>query len=107
MTTITTRELKALIDGGQPFHLIMTMDAPAFAKAHIPGSIQAASAGDLIEIRDPHALIVVYCTGRECRASGLAYEQLDHAGFRNIRHYTGGLAAWAEAGLPLESGEAH
>jgi 3-mercaptopyruvate sulfurtransferase SseA len=32
----------------------------------------------------------------------LVYQQLIEHGFRNLRHYAGGIADWEDAGYPLE-----
>ena len=79
MKTISAQKLKAKLDQGDRFHLIMTM-----------------SADDEI---------VLYCTGQECVASSRAYHALERAGYRNVLHFEGGLAAWDAAGLPIEVGK--
>ncbi len=45
--------------------------------------------------------IVLYCgTGGR---SALAAESLQHMGYRDVRSMSGGIVAWREAGLPVES----
>ena len=101
MSIISTDELRALMDSGEPVALIMTMNESAYAMGHIPGSSFAAQERDLKNLRSLDAPIVVYCTGPDCAASGIAYRRMRAAGYRNVRHYVGGLAAWEAAGLDI------
>lgn len=104
MNAMSTEELRALIESGEPFALIMTMSENAYAMGHIPGSSHASHVRDLAGIRKDDAPIVLYCTGQDCAASGIAYRQMRAAGYRNVRHYVGGLAAWEAAGLEIARG---
>jgi len=77
-----------------------------FAVSHLPSAIRAKE--DAIHqlkemgigFGDP---IVVYCSVGY-RSSVLA-QQLQAAGFRNVRNLEGSIFAWAHAGLPLENAE--
>lgn len=103
MHIISTEELKGILERGEPVVLIMAMSDAAFSMGHIPGSINATKAEDLDWLEDLDAPIIVYCTGRDCAASWIASRLMITAGYRNVRHYPGGLAAWSAAGLPLSS----
>jgi len=105
--TIDREELKAKIDRGDDFTLIMALNDWAFRAQHIPGSIHFHTAEEALAGLDPDrdTEIVVYCSDVACVASQYAYEGLTSAGFTNVRRYEGGLSDWAEAGYPFESGE--
>lgn len=109
MTTLITRdELKAAIDGGT----VIVLDALAGAyweKQHLPGAIPLHAEHveqvhrDLLPDRD--ALIVTYCSNAACQNSQAVATKLEGLGYRNVRKYREGIEDWADAGLPLESGE--
>jgi rhodanese-related sulfurtransferase len=101
MDLIDRDELKAKLDRGDDFKLMMVMGEWAFKAQHIPGSINMNSAMEARHI-DREAEIVVYCTGGACIASRTAYTVLKDMGFTRVRHYPGGLEDWSAAGLPLE-----
>jgi rhodanese-related sulfurtransferase len=85
-----------------------------YAKARIPGAsflprgllefeihglIDKCNADPGIPNQD--AEIVLYCgTGGR---SALAAETLQHMGYRNVRSMSGGIVAWREARLPIET----
>jgi rhodanese-related sulfurtransferase len=108
MTTLITRdELKAAIDGGS----VTVLDALAGAyweKQHLPGAIPLHA--DHVEqvhrevLPDHDALIVTYCSDTSCQNSQDVASKLEGLGYTNVRKYREGIADWAEAGLPLESG---
>jgi rhodanese-related sulfurtransferase len=101
MSQISRDELKAKLDRGDEFKLIMVMGEWAFKAQHIPGSINMNSAMEARSIpRDTE--IVVYCTGGACFASKTAYTVLLGMGFTNVWHYAGGLEDWVAADYPLE-----
>ena len=104
MEIISTEELHGFLERGDPVVLIMAMSDAAFSMGHIPGSINATKASELGGLEDFDVPIVVYCTGPDCAASAIAYRQIVAAGYNNVRHYFGGLASWADAGHPIETG---
>lgn len=55
------------------------------------------------KLLDRDALIVAYCSGPQCPASGMAEKALYEKGFCAV-HYKGGIAGWKEAGLKTVSG---
>jgi rhodanese-related sulfurtransferase len=99
MQTITRDELIALLDDGVPVRLVMALGPGRFSAAHIPGSETFASVEEGLAALSPTEDVVVYCTGGH--ASLLAGRVLEQHGYRHVRHYDGGLADWAGAGLPL------
>ena len=100
--TIEREELKAKLDRGDDFKLIMAMHEWAFRSAHIPGSAHYATVDDAREDLDLDDEIVVYCSDPACVASQFAYQWLVDAGYTNVRRYAGGLSDWAAAGYELE-----
>lgn len=106
MKEISTEELKAKLDRGDDFKLVMTLADWAYQMSHIPGSLNVNNleqAEKLLKLDDE---IVVYCSDEKCIASQAAYLYLTRHGFTNVRRYSGGLSEWLAAGLPLE-GDAH
>ena len=48
------------------------------------------------------AEVVVYGSGPDCPQSQIAAQKLLAAGYLGVRAFSGGLAAWTQAGLPTE-----
>lgn len=92
MRLIEAAELKAKLDRGDDFRLVNALGEWEFRAKHIPGSLHFATAGDAFLGLDPADEIVVYCSNPLCRASI----------YRNLRRFAGGVAAWEDAGYPLE-----
>lgn len=115
-TTLGTSQLATTLEAGPPdnearsegYALVDVLDPEAYAREHIPGSINIPK-DDLraFERRfDPEKKIVVYCASAECPASREAARGLVERGFRHVYDFEGGLRAWKEAGCEVESGEA-
>ncbi|MGI9557289.1 MAG: rhodanese-like domain-containing protein [Solirubrobacterales bacterium] len=102
METISREELKAALDEGADIKLVMTLGDFGFQAKHIPGSMQLKSFKEAKEMFDPADEIVVYCSDEDCGASQMAYHTLKRSGYENVRRYSGGIADWEDAGLPLE-----
>ena len=100
--TIDRDELKAKLDRGDDFKLVMTLHDWAYRALHIPGSLHFHSVEDALEALSIDDEIVVYCSNVDCVASQFAYRGLVDAGYSNVRRYSGGLADWESAGLRLE-----
>ena len=100
--TIEREELKAKLDRGDDFKLIMAMHEWGFRAAHIPGSLHYSTVDEASRALDLDDEIVVYCTDPACVASQFAYQWLVEAGYVNVRRYAGGLSDWAAAGYDLE-----
>ncbi|MEQ8673743.1 MAG: rhodanese-like domain-containing protein [Aggregatilineales bacterium] len=101
MNTITREELKAKLDRGDHFKLVMTLTEWHFRAMHIPSSIWVSSVDDALSQLGRDEEIVVYCADVNCVASGTAYHLLTDNGYRNVRRYAGGVADWQAAGYPL------
>lgn len=78
----------------------------AYKFGHIPGAIPLPPGSTLTSTQSEQArnakLIVVYCGGNDCDASLQAARGLKQAGLQNIAVYEDGIAAWREAGLPVQ-----
>ena len=107
MNLIEGDELKARLDRGGDFRLVMVLGERDFRLKHIPGSINVflpliKPGTDLLS---PDDEVVVYCSGGPCVASTFAYQKLIEIGFQNVWHYAGGLPDWGSRGYPMD-GEA-
>lgn len=103
--TIEREELKAKLDRGDEFKLVMAMHEWGFNAAHIPGSLHFNTVADAQTHLEPDDEIVVYCSDPACVASQFAYRWLVEAGYSNVRRYSGGVSDWAAAGYELANSE--
>ncbi len=99
---ITREELKAKLDRGDDFRLIMVMERWHYKAQHIPGSILMEPNKKGMELLSAEEEIVCYCSHSACSTSRRAANLLEKAGFTNVWHYDGGLDDWRSAGYPLE-----
>ncbi|MGI9585462.1 MAG: rhodanese-like domain-containing protein [Acidimicrobiia bacterium] len=102
---IEREDLKAKLDRGDEFKLVMAMHEWGFNAAHIPGSLHFNSVAQAQEHLKLDDEIVVYCSDPACVASQFAYQWLVDAGYANVRRYSGGISDWATAGYELESND--
>jgi rhodanese-related sulfurtransferase len=101
---ITRDELRAKLDRGERFVLVMTLSAHAYSAKRIPTSLYFGTVNEALATLDPEEEIVVYCADVPCPASIRAYYSLEHLGYTNVRRYPGGIAEWEDAGYPLDQG---
>jgi rhodanese-related sulfurtransferase len=99
--TISRDELRAKLDAGEDFKLIMALNRWAFEAKHIPGSLHFDSPEELYASVRPDDEVIVYCSNVDCLASVALYRDLVRRGYRDVRRYAGGLLDWEDAGLPL------
>jgi rhodanese-related sulfurtransferase len=104
MNLITRQELRAKLDRGDEFKLVMTLSEVAYRAKHIPTSLHFDTVKEMLATLDPGQDIVVYCADVRCPASIYAYELLERAGYTRVRRYAGGIAEWEAAGYPIEHG---
>jgi rhodanese-related sulfurtransferase len=102
--TIGRDELKAKLDRGDDFKLIMALNRWAFDAKHIPGSLHFDTPDELYAAVAPEDEVVVYCSNVDCLSSVALYRELLRRGYQDVRRYAGGLLDWEDAGLPLEGG---
>jgi rhodanese-related sulfurtransferase len=100
--TIARDELKAKLDRGDDFKLIMALTRWAFDAKHIPGSIHFDTPDELYAAVRLDDEVVVYCSHVDCLSSVALYRDLVRRGYRDVRRYSGGLLDWEESRLPLE-----
>ena len=100
--TIDRDELKAKLDRGEAFKLIMALNRWAYDAKHIPGSLHFDTPEALYAAVSPDDEVVVYCSNVDCLSSVAMYRDLVRRGYANVRRYSGGLVDWEDAGLPLE-----
>ena len=102
VSTISRDELKAKLDRGDDFKLIMALNRWAYDSKHIPRSLHFDTPEELYGAVKPDDEVVVYCSNVDCLSSVALYRDLVRRGYRNVRRYSGGLLEWEDAGLPLE-----
>ena len=77
----------------------------SFKSGHIPSAIDfEAKEKELAKLlpADKNALVVAYCGSPQCPAWKEAADAVAKLGYTNVKHYTGGLAGWKEAGGKLQ-----
>jgi rhodanese-related sulfurtransferase len=104
MNLITRDELRAKLDRGDEFKLVMTLSEFAYRAKHIPRSLHFETVTETLGPLDPEEEIVVCCADVHCSASIYAYYLLERAGYGRVRRYAGGIADWEAAGCPFEHG---
>jgi rhodanese-related sulfurtransferase len=102
MDLIGIQELKAKLDRGDGFKVVMTLGEWEYRTTHIPGSTRISTVQEALEALDPKDEIVLYDSGPTCTASRMAFKVLKAHGYERVRRYAGGLEEWADAGYPLE-----
>jgi rhodanese-related sulfurtransferase len=85
--------------------VIDVRSAEEYAAGHIPGAVNIPYdevAARISEIDAPHGVALYCMVGPRARKGEAA---LLGAGYTSVLHLEGGLAAWKEAGLPVEGAE--
>lgn len=101
---VSLEDLKKLVDSKGAF-IIDVNNLKSFESGHIPGAIHYAShENDLKKVlpADQSALIVAYCGGTLCTAWEAAANSAKALGYKNIKHFKGGISAWKKAGMKTE-----
>lgn len=97
---VSHEELKAAIASGQAT-IIDVNGSKRYAQGHIPGAIDyTAVKGNLAAAlpADKDALIIAYCGGPSCGAYKQAANAALALGYKNVKHYSGGISGWEEKG---------
>ena len=105
ITAATPDEFVAVI--GEPGITLIDVRTPAeFAEGHIEGAInidfQAPDFADQVGTLDKTAPYAIYC--RSDNRSGQAEAIMAGLGFTDMTDLTGGIIAWAEAGMKVVTG---
>jgi len=102
---ISMRELKSDISA-KKVTLLDANGTESWQKGHIPGAIDfESSQQELAKVlpKDKKALIVAYCGNPKCKAYQAAAKAAEKLGYKNIKHFSPGIAGWKEAGEPTEA----
>jgi rhodanese-related sulfurtransferase len=106
VNTISTQEVRQLLDGKRSFQFWNVLRDEWFKGENIAGSRRVPLDKVGNEVRTTNlpkdAEIVVYCGGPKCPVSRMAAEKLAKLGYENVRAYVGGLEEWKSAGLAIE-----
>jgi rhodanese-related sulfurtransferase len=94
--------LRARLDRGDSFKLVMASSDWSFRAKHIPGSVHFKNDAEMFAGLAKTDDIVVYCSNLDCHLSLALLQKLRDRGYQNLAHYPGGLIDWEEAGLPIE-----
>ena len=87
---------------------VMLLDcngSKSYASGHIPGAVDFKEAdADLAKRlpKDKGALVVAYCGGPKCLAYKAGAEAATKLGYTNVKHFSGGISGWKEAGEKIE-----
>jgi len=92
---ISPRELKALLDSGQPIALLDVREPWEWEIVRLPGArlTPITHFEDFVSSLDPQREIVLYC--RQGVRSMRALKRLRAAGFQHVRSLAGGISRWA------------
>jgi rhodanese-related sulfurtransferase len=97
---ISREELKTAIAAGK-VTLIDVNGSSSYQAGHIPTAKDYAviSADFATHLpKDKSALVVAYCGSPKCGAYKRAAEAAAKLGYTNVRHFSGGISGWREAG---------
>jgi rhodanese-related sulfurtransferase len=110
ISELDVSELQSWLSDGRRFALVDVLPEEYFEPRHLPGAKRACvyEVDFLEQIRNlglaTDDVIVLYGAGRGSLDSAVAAEKLARAGFTRVHAFTGGRAAWAEAGGKFEGG---
>ncbi|MCP5055656.1 MAG: rhodanese-like domain-containing protein [bacterium] len=100
--SITAGELHDRREAGTAPVTIDVRTAEEYAAGHIPGAVNIPFdevATRIGEVDAPHGVALYCMVGPRARKGETA---LRAAGYEKVLHLEGGLAAWKEAGLPID-----
>src|SRR5512136_3486900 len=111
ITTVTHETLRAWMEEGRDLVIIDILPGDVYRKRHLPGAKNAC----VYEVVFPQQVeaivpdrsreIVVYGSRIVSMDAVTAAEKLARLGYQRVHVLGGGLAAWQEAGYPLEGDE--
>ena len=106
--TISTGQLKAMIDDKNAFTLIDARTKDEYQEAHIVTAISIPEKEFEKSISlmpsDKSSLLVFYCNGVKCGKSKKVAAKANAAGYKNILIYKDGFPGWEEKNLPIVAG---
>ena len=105
-SSIAPASADSLIHGevkNKNFRLVDVRTPEEFAQGHLAGAalvdFKSPTFADEIAKLPREAKILIYC--RSGHRSGIALQQMQSMGFKDVRDIGGGINAWMSAGLPL------
>ncbi|MFH1020545.1 MAG: rhodanese-like domain-containing protein [Pseudomonadota bacterium] len=106
--TISTGELKNLLDSGERVITVDARNPEEYQEVHIKGAInipekQFAEQSDQLP-NDKTARIIFYCNGVKCGKSKKAAQKAMEMGYQNVFVYAEGMPVWEENGMPIYAG---
>lgn len=93
---VSKTELSQLIEKKQVF-VVDVNSSSSFKEKHIPTAIHyGENKKNFAKMlpADKNALIVAYCGGVKCTAWESAAEAACKLGYKNVKHFKGGLSGW-------------
>ena len=105
---ISHKELVDAVSTGKVV-LIDCNGSDSFAKHHIPGAVDFATAKADLATKlpsDKAALVVAYCGNEQCNAYQFGADAAAGLGYTNVKHYPGGIAGWLKAKEKVEGTDA-
>ena len=103
---ISISEASRLVEAGDAV-FVDVRDEASYVTSHITGAIHIPYGeirSRVSELTADGRTVIAYCSCPAEETSLAAASDLVAAGFTNVRVLDGGIAAWAEAGLPLKQG---
>lgn len=101
---ITTEQLKSWYDQNKGMIVLDARSKPYFNGTLLPNAkwVPAESTENEIQAAVPgkESLVVVYCAGVDCPASGWLYDKLMGMGYNNVYEFHEGLEGWMKKGYP-------
>jgi rhodanese-related sulfurtransferase len=97
----------ALVERGD-VAVIEVLPQKYYDAGHLPRAVWSTNqdiARVAAEVARPEGTVLLYCASATCANSHEAARELAQLGYRDLRVFAGGKAAWREAGLPLEVGQ--
>jgi rhodanese-related sulfurtransferase len=102
--TIDADQLKSWYDHNKEMTVLDARTSPYFDGTLLPNAkwLPGDSSDKAITAALPskEALIVVYCAGVGCPASGWLYDRLEKLGYTNVFEFHDGLKGWMKKGYP-------
>jgi membrane protein DedA with SNARE-associated domain/rhodanese-related sulfurtransferase len=105
MARVSVGELDSMLKGEPPPLLIDVRSATSREGGFIPGSrwVEPRAPDEELRSLPVSEEVVVYCACPNEASAAVVAKRLMKAGFRRVRPLQGGIDAWIESGLPVET----
>lgn len=105
---VTAEEIKASLTGKSKVYIIDVRSLKEYKYSHIPGAVNVPSpAVKMLSDRlpkDKSASIILYERGDSIMGTERAFKSLVKMGYKNIRHFKGGILQWQNLHYPVNKG---